>query len=262
MVSKLPITQAKTLDPENKSYQKALKKALQQAEEEEIKAQIKALMEKANDQMDANDYAGAAATMQEALHLDPENRDALEAEKKRQQEAKDFALMRDLQKKGEQALAADKPEEAMSYFDQALKLAPKGLAGEMGEKSNDAVRAIESKDAAVAVFVKQGQAQYAAMEFDKALDSYNKALALAPKKKSGDAAAAGGLEDTVEMRTNADVQFRGKGSKFVTSELRLLGHALAMIRTDKNSKTHTADTAGCTVSTPKQARKGYEHAIR
>eukprot|EP01048_Picozoa_sp_COSAG05_P025843 COSAG05_NODE_6772_length_905_cov_1.921836_1_plen_75_part_00 len=34
------------------------------------------------------------------------------------------------------------------------------------------------------------------------------------------------------------------------------------VRTDKNSKTHCADTVGCTVSTPKNQRKGYEHAIR
>eukprot|EP01048_Picozoa_sp_COSAG05_P025844 COSAG05_NODE_6772_length_905_cov_1.921836_2_plen_105_part_00 len=92
--------------------------------------------------------------------------------------------------------------------------------------------AIESKDAAVAVLVKQAQAQYAAMEFSKSLDSYNKALALAPKKAASD------VEDAVEMRTNADVQFRGKGSKFVTAELKLLGHALTMVRTSL-SHAHT-----------------------
>eukprot|EP01048_Picozoa_sp_COSAG05_P011493 COSAG05_NODE_1083_length_5933_cov_3.284196_11_plen_72_part_01 len=48
--------------------------------------------------------------------------------------------MRELQQKGEEALAADKPEEAMSYFDQALKLAPhSALADEMSEKNSSAV---------------------------------------------------------------------------------------------------------------------------
>ena len=95
-----------------------------------------------------------------------------------------------MQRQGEQALADDKPEAAMGYYEKALLLAPRNVQEELGEEAAAATKAIEEKDRRLGLIVKQGQAQYAAMEFGKALASFTSALKMAPKKRGTASAIA------------------------------------------------------------------------
>jgi tetratricopeptide (TPR) repeat protein len=86
---------------------------------------IKQLMDQADDQMDANDFAGAAATIQEALHLDPNNQRARMAAEEKERKQRNFEQIRELQRQGEEAMEGGDPDKALALFDEALALARK-----------------------------------------------------------------------------------------------------------------------------------------
>jgi tetratricopeptide (TPR) repeat protein len=88
---------------------------------------IKQLMDQADDQMDANDFAGAAATIQEALHLDPNNQRARMAAEEKERKQRNFEQIRELQRQGEEAMEGGDPDKALALFDEALALAPESM---------------------------------------------------------------------------------------------------------------------------------------
>ena len=82
--------------------------------------------------------------------------------------------------KGEAAMVKGENDKALKFFDKAL-----GLLGPAGEGYEDDAAKTHVEDdiglvGEAVLLQKQGEAQYAANEYDRAIDSFTKALAIEP----------------------------------------------------------------------------------
>jgi type II secretory pathway component GspD/PulD (secretin)/Tfp pilus assembly protein PilF len=192
--------------------------AMQEAQEEKIES----LYDRARGAYSDEDYEGAIDLVEKVLAEEPEHRRArslLEKSTERLERQRREAFEEKVDQQIELAedhLDAERYDEAMTAYRQALKLDPgnreaqQGLEEAAEEKAEAIARAEEeAREAAmrerqerIDSLVDQGEDQLRDDQYDKAIDSFKQALKLDPESRE----AQRGLEDATEEKAEAQAR--------------------------------------------------------